>query len=139
MNAKEELQRWKADFAKAQTHEQKVNHHQRFKEYVQSLNPADQKEFVEEYQRQASEAVAEAERLKAIVERKQKMQPVLDFVSASYIAQHYFGKTRQWLYQRINGNKVNGKTADFTPEEIKTLSKALDEMGEAMKHLSCNI
>jgi len=27
------------------------------------------------------------------------------------------GKSRQWLYQRLNRNLVNGKPARFTPEE----------------------
>ena len=69
-------------------------------------------------------------------ERKEKLDKVLDFASMSYIAEHYFGKTRQWLYQRINGNIINGKPADFTPEELKTLSFALSELGNIMKDTS---
>lgn len=68
--------------------------------------------------------------------RKEKLDKVLDFASMSYIAEHYFGKSRQWLYQRINGNLINGKPADFTPEELKTLSFALSELGDVMKDTS---
>ena len=35
-------------------------------------------------------------------------------LSLSYIAQKYFGKSRAWLMQKVNGNTVNGKTAAFT-------------------------
>lgn len=139
MNTKEELKKWKDDFAKAKTAEQQADHKRRFKEYIDSLSSTDKELFVEEFKNGAMQAVNEARTLKAIVERKQKMQSVLDFVSASYIARHYFGKTRQWLYQRINGNMVNGKPANFTPEELKTLSKALSEMGEAMKQAAITI
>lgn len=75
-------------------------------------------------------------KLAKIAERKEKLNKVLDFASMSYIAEHYFGKTRQWLYQRINGNIINGKPADFTPEELKTLSFALSELGNIMKDTS---
>jgi len=57
----------------------------------------------------------------------------------SYIAEHYFGKSRQWLYQRINGNAVNGKPADFTPDELKTFSNALSDLGEQLKRAAVSI
>lgn len=37
-------------------------------------------------------------------------------------------KSRQWLYQRINGLVVNGKTAKFTPEKLDTQNLALHDM-----------
>ncbi len=50
-------------------------------------------------------------------------------VNLAYIARHYFGKTRQWLYQRLKGQIVNGKPATFTPSEEETFVKALNEIG----------
>lgn len=50
----------------------------------------------------------------------------------SYIAEHYFGKSRQWLYQRINGNIVNGKPADFTPDELKTFQSPYLSLGSSL-------
>jgi len=52
-----------------------------------------------------------AEELLAIVQ----LGEVADIVSLSYIAKKYFGKSKYWLYQRINGYTVNGKTARFKP------------------------
>ena len=48
----------------------------------------------------------------------------------SYISEKYFHKTRQWLYQRINGNIVNGKPAKFTSDEIKTLNIAFQDISK---------
>ena len=60
---------------------------------------------------------------------REQLQDVLPSISLAYIAKTYFNKTRAWLYQRINGLKVNGKPARFTPEEIETLNYALKDIG----------
>ena len=49
-------------------------------------------------------------------------------VSLSYIATTYFGKSRSWLYQRLNGHTVNGKKAQFSPEEKKQFALALKDL-----------
>lgn len=49
-------------------------------------------------------------------------------VSLSYIATTYFGKSRSWLYQRLNGHKVNGRQAQFSPEEKKQFAFALKDL-----------
>ena len=69
---------------------------------------------------------------KFIDETKVKMQllDISSIVSLSYIADTYFNKTRAWLYQKINGNKVNGKEAQFTQEEINTLNFALQDISK---------
>lgn len=54
----------------------------------------------------------------------------LNILPLSHIAEHYFKKSRQWLYQRINGNIVNGKPAQFTDEEIETLNFALQDISK---------
>lgn len=57
---------------------------------------------------------------------------VPEVINLSYIAKHYFCKSRTWLYQRMNGNKVNGKTAFFTRAERKQLEEALHDIGEQL-------
>lgn len=139
MDTKAELKKWKDEFAKADTEEAKRMHKARFNAFIKSLPPSDRQEFAKEFINGANQSVAEAKRLVEIVERKKKLEKILKFVSMAYIAEHYFGKTRNWLYQRINGNIVNGKPADFTPDEIKTLSLALSELGEELKNSSMAI
>lgn len=62
------------------------------------------------------------------VSLRQSLEFVLKSVSLSFIAREYFGKSHAWLSQRINGNKVNGKPAQFTDEERETLRLALRDI-----------
>lgn len=55
-----------------------------------------------------------------------------EVINLSGIAKRYFGKSRTWLYQRINGNKVNGKTAYFTRAELRQLEEALHDIGNQL-------
>lgn len=59
----------------------------------------------------------------------QRMGTLTEAVNLAYIARHYFGKTRQWLYQRVKGQSVNGKPAAFTAAEEVVFMKALREIG----------
>ncbi len=59
----------------------------------------------------------------------EQMGSLTEAVNLAYIARHYFGKTRQWLYQRLKGQIVNGKPATFTESEEATFLKALHEIG----------
>lgn len=59
----------------------------------------------------------------------ERMGTLTEVVNLAYIARHYFGKTRQWLYQRVKGQTVNGKPAAFTEAEEATFIKALNEIG----------
>ncbi len=63
---------------------------------------------------------------------KQKLEDILPVISISYLSRNYFKKTPQWFYQRLNGNSVNGKEAHFTSNELKTLSFALQEIGQKL-------
>lgn len=56
---------------------------------------------------------------------RDKLKDVLPIMSVSYLAQTYFEKSPQWFYQRLNGNVVNGKMAQFTATELKILHSAL--------------
>ena len=60
-------------------------------------------------------------------------------ISLSYIAKKYFGKSRNWLYQRINGYMVNGKRAEFTQNEFRTFLDALDDIGTTIRNISSSL
>ena len=136
MDALRELEKWKADFIAAKTPEAQSDHKKRFNAFLKSLSPKDKRAFVIAFQTGAKQAVNEAKELTQIVDTRQKLNHVLDFASMSYIAKNYFGKTRQWLYQKINGSIVNGKPADFTSDELHILSVALSELSDIMKETS---
>ncbi len=68
-----------------------------------------------------------------------RLGEVSKVISLSYVAEKYFGKTRQWLYQRLNGNLVNGKPARFTQAERQKLSEALADISCLIKETSLKI
>ncbi len=51
-----------------------------------------------------------------------------DFLNLSQMARHYFGKSANWLLQRLHGYNVNGKPAEFTNEQVQTLANALNDL-----------
>lgn len=66
---------------------------------------------------------------------KFQLKEVSEIISLSWLAKKYFGKTKAWLYQRINNNIVNGKPAKFTPEEIEKLNQALQDISHKIGSL----
>lgn len=139
MDVQKELERWKSDYIACNTPEEAAGHKKRFRAFLQALSPEDKKAFAQAFENGARESIEEAQALVKAAEIRQNLEKVLPFASMSYIAQHYFGKTRQWLYQRINGSVVNGRLVKFTVDELNTLSIALSELGDIMKDTSRSI
>lgn len=67
---------------------------------------------------------------------REQMKDIADIVPISYIAKNYFGKSRAWLYQRINGYKVRGRVYTLNDNEIQTFNRALKEIGNKIGSLS---
>lgn len=61
------------------------------------------------------------------------------YVSLAQISSDYFGKTKQWLYQRIKGYTINGKPAKFTDEEKEKFRSALLDVSNKIKDTALNI
>jgi hypothetical protein len=57
-----------------------------------------------------------------------QLEEKLCILPLSYIAEKYFSKSRQWLYQKINGNMKNGKPASFSPAEKAMFNRAIKEI-----------
>ena len=90
----------------------------------------DEMQLIDDY---ISNMLSESEeRIDSFIEESVKMQlaKVSQIISLSYISQRYFRKTRNWLYQKINGCSINGKPAKFTTEEISTLNFALQDISK---------
>lgn len=60
---------------------------------------------------------------------KQKMSDILLDVSWAKISERYFGKSRSWLYHKMDGVN-NGKPDDFNEAEKETLRSALLDLSE---------
>jgi len=68
-----------------------------------------------------------------------EMEEIAKYISLSKIAKNYFGRSKEWLYQRIKGYKVNGSPAQFTPEERIQLSMALKDISRMANETSIRI
>jgi len=55
-----------------------------------------------------------------------------EIIPFSYIAKNYFKKSKAWLYQRLNGNNVNGKSVRFTVEEVQIFNSALQDISRKL-------
>jgi len=102
---------------------------------MQKLIDEDPDEFAKAMVESAGETAEKAEALSL----KQKMQDVIPAISLVYIAKTYFNKTDAWLYQRINGNVVNGKPAKFTKEEMDIFKSALNDLSRKIGSLSVSL
>lgn len=63
---------------------------------------------------------------------RQQLADISGFISLSYIAKNYFGKSKQWLNNKINGCIVNGKPSKFTEDEKKRLNHALNDLSKKL-------
>ncbi|NDV81912.1 DUF5053 domain-containing protein [Bacteroides sp. 51] len=71
-----------------------------------------------------------------MISLKEQLKEVSEIVSLSYIAKHYFGKTRSWLYQRLYGYSVRGKVYNLNEKEKETLNAALQDISKRIGSVS---
>jgi hypothetical protein len=83
--------------------------------------------------------INEADALIREVSLKLELENVSGYVSMSYIAKRFFGKSRQWLNNRIKGNLVNGMPARFSKEELSSLSFALLKLSGEIRETALRI
>lgn len=48
------------------------------------------------------------------------------------ISEDYFGFSRSWIYQRLNGYDGNGNPCEFTEAQKETLRKALRDLAQKL-------
>ena len=101
-------------------------------EELQRMSDKNPEAYAKAFENSLKDAVKKADQLIL----KEKLKSIAPAVSLSYIAKKYFGKTRHWLYQRINGSTVNGKPAKFTNDELKKLNDAFHDLGSELSALS---
>ena len=108
----------------------------RVKEIAAKFNSDEDKKTIADFVSNQLQSIDD--KLDAIEESaiKLQLQEVAEIVSLSYLAKKYFNKSRSWLYQRLNGNTVNGKPARFTQEELRTFNNALQDISKKIGSLS---
>lgn len=67
---------------------------------------------------------------------REQMNEIIDLIPLSYIAKNYFGKSRAWLYQRINGYRIRGHVYTLNEKELEIFNRALKDIGNKIGSLS---
>ena len=137
-----ELQAEFERFKKLRTDEEKLAFQKERQSRLDAMTERGRKAYLEVTEKALQETVKEARRF---VERaedallRDKLGEIPEVISLSYIAKKYFGKSRNWLYQRINGYLVNGKPARFTDEERKNFVAAINDISDMLKKTSLSL
>ena len=137
-----ELQAEFERFKKLRTDEEKLAFQKERQSRLDAMTERGRKAYLEVTEKALQETVKEARRF---VERaedallRDKLGEIPEVISLSYIAKKYFGKSRNWLYQRINGYLVNGKPARFTDEERKKFVAAINAISDMLKKTSLSL
>ncbi|MCD8269477.1 MAG: DUF5053 domain-containing protein [Parabacteroides sp.] len=133
MNAEQRLKDLMGEYRLLKTEEDKIAFDEKMNRYLKEMTPEERKDFRKAFLASARRTVSEAKEVREDVELKLLLKEVDSYLSLSQIAQDYFGKSRSWLYQRINGAIVNGKPAQFTREEQLRFSEALLDISSRIK------
>ena len=99
------------------------------------LSPEEYEKGVELFDEGMRKIIAEADEMIF----RAKLGDLPEALSFSYIAQKYFGKSRGWLMQKVNGNKVNGKIAGFTEDERRQFREALQDLSKKMATIATTL
>lgn len=133
MNAEQRLKDLMSEYRSLKTEEEKIAFDAKMNRYLLEMTSEERNTFRKAFLASARRSVSDAKEIKEEVELKLLLKEVDNYLSLSQIAQDYFGKSRSWLYQRINGAIVNGKPAQFTPEEQIRFSDALLDISNRIK------
>lgn len=134
VNVKEEFFRLKDRWIHSKGEERKKADAE-LQAFFDSLKPEDNElleEAVNEDFASIHQKVEETVRLAEQISIRKQLEEILPVISVSEFAKRYFGRSASWLHQRINGNAVHGKPAEFTPEEKQLLANALRDMADKL-------
>lgn len=129
MNVQEKLNDLITEFRSLKTEDERVCFDKKMEQLLKEMNPDERKTFRIAFLNSARQTLSAAKELKKEVDVRLQLNGIENYLSLSQIAQDYFGKSRSWLYQRINGLAVNGKPAQFTEEEKMRFKEALLDLG----------
>lgn len=109
---------------------------QQMAELLDSMNEKESEQLVGGVQRDFENIHKKVVEIKEQLTIRERLEPVLPYLSISNLAKDYFGKSSSWFYQRLNGNIIHGKVCRFTKEELETLNTALKDIGNKIGSLS---
>jgi len=134
-----DIREWIQKMHNASTDTEKEQITVAIKELFDSLSNEDKELVRQEFLKSWDEKLEETKEALKKIDIAIEIMEISKYVSLSRIAKDYFGKSREWLYQRIKGYKVNGIPAQFTPEDKKKLSFALQDISRKAHETSLKI
>lgn len=97
----------------------------------------EEKEAIRKHLNKALDTIADSvEEIDRRLTIREQMNEIIDLIPLSYIAKNYFGKSRSWLYQRINGYKIRGQVYTLNERELEIFNRALKDIGNKIGSLS---
>jgi predicted transcriptional regulator len=123
----------------AQSEEEKNRIGEEIKSRFSLLSDSEKKEVQKNFMQGLDAKLKEADALIAKIDIALEIEEISKYVSLSKIASNYFGKSKEWLYQRIKGYAINGKSAAFTEDERKKLASALEDISQLAHKTSLKI
>lgn len=64
---------------------------------------------------------------------KNALANVLHSIKWAHVSTQYFGKSRSWFSQRLNGYDGNGSESEFNEDETKVLKNDLFDLSERIR------
>ena len=62
-----------------------------------------------------------------------------DYISMAYLAQRFFGRSRSWLHNKLNGNLANGKPMALNEKELADLKNALKTLSNEINEVAAQL
>ena len=112
---------------------------QKIVDIVNTLSASDREEIEPLLEEMGNRFLVNAKETINAVKIAMQLEDVSNYISISYIAKRFFGKSRSWLHNKINGNFSNGKPSSFSDTELKKLKEALNTLSEELKKVSFNL
>lgn len=112
---------------------------EKIKAQLSSLSESEKEQIKNDFLESLDSKLIETKKALDVIDLRIELLEVAQYVSLSKIAKNYFGKSKEWLYQRINGYTVNGKAAEFTPTDRVKLSNALQDISRKLNETSLKI
>lgn len=67
------------------------------------------------------------------------LRDVLLYIKWGNISKDYFGFSRSWIYQRLNGYDGNGNQCEFTEAQKETLRESLRDIARKLNEAADEI
>lgn len=67
------------------------------------------------------------------------LKNILLYIKWGNISKDYFGFSRGWIYQRLNGYDGNGNPCEFTEQQKEILKNALKDLAKQLTEAADNL